>query len=321
MTFKPPRPSARVLPVFLVTSLVALYASPGSSPSTGSTRHSGVGQGNVVNVSTVAQLQAAVASLTSGTTIVIAPGTYRLTQELRIRNGVSNVAIQGATSNRNDVVILGSGMNVPGINIALKVENAQDVTIADLSIGEAFYHPIRLQGEQGADRIRVSNVRLFDAGQQFLKSTVDPQNPNGVDDVIVEYSVIEYTVIGPDHGYTEGIDVHHGANWLIHHNLFRNISCPCVGAEPPAACGAHVERIAGHDRAQQHVHQLRAGDHLRPGTAGAVRARAFGRINRQQLHLSHRASECRRRHLGVGFARDARLSQHGDSERYVPGRH
>ncbi len=196
-----------------------------------SAAHSAATQGNVVNVSTVPQLQAAVASLTSNTTIVIAPGTYRLTQELFIRNGVTNVTVRGATANRDDVVILGSGMNVPGVNIPLKVENAQDVTIANLSIGEAFFHPIQLQGEQGADRIRISNVRLFDAGQQFLKSTVDPQRPNGVDDVIVEHSLIEYTVIGPDHGYTQGIDVHHGANWLVRHNVFRNIHVPATAAD------------------------------------------------------------------------------------------
>lgn len=191
-----------------------------------SAAHSAATQGNVVNVSTVSQLQAAVSSLTSNTTIVIAPGTYRLSQELLIRNGVTNVTVRGATANRGDVVILGSGMNVRGVNIPLKVENAQGVTIANLSIGEAFFHPIQLQGEQGADRIRISNVRLFDAGEQFLKSTVDFQNPNGVDDVIVEHSLIEYTVIGPDHGYTEGIDVHYGANWVVRHNVFRNIHVP-----------------------------------------------------------------------------------------------
>ena len=133
--------------------------------------------------------------------IRIAAGRYALTQQLRIRNGVTNVAIVGATGNRDDVVIVGSGMNTPGVNIAIKVENAQDVRIADLSVGEAFWHPIQLQGEQGAERVRVSNVRLFDAGQQFLKSTVDYSAAlNGVDDVIVENSLIEFTVIGPPRG-------------------------------------------------------------------------------------------------------------------------
>jgi PKD repeat protein len=180
----------------------------------------------VITVASEAALQAAVDTLTSGTTIVLQPGTYRLTRELRIRNGLTNVGIRGATTSRDDVVILGSGMESPGINIALKVENAQDVLIANLSIGQAYWHALQLQGEAGAERVRMYNVRLFDTGQQLLKSTVDPGNPNGVDDVTVEYSLIEYSQIGPSHGYTEGIDVHHGARWTIRHNLFRNIRVP-----------------------------------------------------------------------------------------------
>ena len=85
-----------------------------------------------VDVSTVPELQAAVAGLTSGQVIRIAAGRYALTQQLRIRNGVTNVGLVGATGNRDDVVIVGSGMNTPGVNIAIKVENAQDVRIADL---------------------------------------------------------------------------------------------------------------------------------------------------------------------------------------------
>jgi hypothetical protein len=182
--------------------------------------------GSVVSVSTVAGLQSAVAGLASNTTVLIAPGDYPLTQELRIRNGVTNVALRGSTGNRNDVVLRGSGMATPGVNIAIKCENAQDVLIANLSVGQAFWHPIQLQGEQGCDRVRMYNIRVFDAGQQFIKSTVDFGNPDGVDDSIVEYSVLEYTGPGTSHGYTEGIDVHHGARWIIRYNLFRNIGVP-----------------------------------------------------------------------------------------------
>jgi hypothetical protein len=182
--------------------------------------------GRVVSVATVAQLQAAVAALSSGTTILIQPGIYRLTQQLRIRYGVTNVALRGATNNRNDVVILGSGMNVAGVDIAVKVENAQDVLLANFSVGQTRFHPIQLQGELGAERVRVYNVRLFDAGQQFLKSTIDVNNPDGVDGVVVEYSLFEFTVIGPANGYTQGIDVHNGAGWVIRYNTFRNITVP-----------------------------------------------------------------------------------------------
>jgi hypothetical protein len=182
--------------------------------------------GDVVSVSTVGQLQGAVANLVSGRTILIQPGTYALTQELRIRNGVTNVALRGATGNRADVVILGTGMATPGVNIGIKCENAQNVLIANLSIGEFYWHPLQLQGEQGCDGVRLYNLRIFDAGEQFVKGTVDFANPDGVDGGIVEYCVIEYTVIGPDHGYTQGVDIHHGDGWTIRNNLFKNHRVP-----------------------------------------------------------------------------------------------
>jgi hypothetical protein len=49
--------------------------------------------GNVVNVATVAELESAVSALTSGTTILISPGTYALTQTLG-GGGVTNVALR-----------------------------------------------------------------------------------------------------------------------------------------------------------------------------------------------------------------------------------
>jgi hypothetical protein len=180
--------------------------------------------GNVVNVATVSQLQNAVAALSSNTTVLIAPGTYRLTQPLRIRNGVSNVALRGATGNRDDVVLLGSGMRTSGaVDICVTGEDATDILIANLSIGEVFYHPIQVKGELGCDRVRLYNLRLFDAGEQFVKGTVDFAAPNGVDNGIVEYCLIEYTTVGPDDGYTNGVDILDGANWVIRYNLFRNI--------------------------------------------------------------------------------------------------
>src|SRR5688500_16780603 len=65
---------------------------------------------NVVPVSTVAQLQSAVASISSNTTIVIAPGAYNLSAPLYINGSFENVAIRGATGNRDDVVLIGKGM-------------------------------------------------------------------------------------------------------------------------------------------------------------------------------------------------------------------
>src|SRR5438067_2068585 len=56
--------------------------------------------GRVVEVRTEKQLQAAVARLKSDTTILIAPGTYKLTSTVHIYGGVKNVALRGAAGDR-----------------------------------------------------------------------------------------------------------------------------------------------------------------------------------------------------------------------------
>ena len=46
-------------------------------------------------------------------------------------------------------------------------------TIADLSIGEVYYHAVAIQGDQGARDVRIYHVRAFDAGQQVIKGSTD----------------------------------------------------------------------------------------------------------------------------------------------------
>ncbi|MHC4201067.1 MAG: hypothetical protein ACYSU0_13830, partial [Planctomycetota bacterium] len=57
-------------------------------------------KGKVVAVRDERALQRAVRSCRTGTTIVVAPGTYRLTNTLHFARGVKNVAIRGATGRR-----------------------------------------------------------------------------------------------------------------------------------------------------------------------------------------------------------------------------
>ena len=179
--------------------------------------------GTVVNVSTEPQLRAAVAALTSGTTIVIAPGTYMLTGPLYLNGAFSDVVIRGATNNRNDVVLVGKGMNAAsdgGVPFGIWTGGGVTrVTIANLTIRDVYYHPIIFNG--GTQQPRVYNVRLLDAGQQFVKANPDGAG-GGVNGGIVEYSVIEYTTGAPS-WYTNGVDVHTGDGWIIRHNLFRRI--------------------------------------------------------------------------------------------------
>jgi|GEM_PF-947586 len=191
---------------------------------------------NVIWVNSDASLQSAINDLQSGQTIVIQKGTYKLSNTLYIgkNHQVTDVTIRGETDNFNDVVLLGNGMdnarygNVP---MGISVYNAQNVTIAALSIGQIYYHPIELAGPEGASQVDIYHTRLFDAGEQFIKSNPTSAG-GGVDNSSVKYSLIEYTAGPPktDHGggigYTNGIDVHGGKNWEISDNLIRNLHVP-----------------------------------------------------------------------------------------------
>jgi hypothetical protein len=176
--------------------------------------------GTVVSVASVTQLQDAIATLTSGTTILVQPGRYAITQDLWIRN-VSNVALRGATDNRDDVVIVGRGMTTAGVGMLVHVYNATHVLIANLSLGEVYYHPLQLHGEANVTDVHVYNVRFFDGGEQLLKASTD--RVTGVMRGVIEYSVFEYTNMGPTDGYTNGVDALLASDWVIRYNLFRNI--------------------------------------------------------------------------------------------------
>lgn len=190
--------------------------------------------GTVVNVATVAQLQNAVAALASNTTIVMAPGTYNLGTTLYINGTFTNVGIRGATGNRDDVVLVGKGMSAAsdgGVPFGIWVGgDVRGVTIASLTIRDVYYHAIMLNA--GAQSPLIHNVRLVNAGEQFIKANPDGAG-GGVDNGIVEYSVIEYDTTSRD-AYTNGVDVHTGDNWIIRHNLFRNVRAPLGQLAGPA---------------------------------------------------------------------------------------
>lgn len=177
-------------------------------------------------MSTEPQLQAAVAALTSNTTILIAPGTYALTSTLYVNGTFANVALRGVSGNADDVVLVGRGMtNASYGNVPFGIWSGgavQGITIANLTIRDVYFHPIIFNG--GTQSPRVYNVRLVNAGEQFIKSNPDGSG-GGVNGGIVEYAVIEYDTTSRD-DYTNGVDVHAGQNWVIRHSLFRNIRAP-----------------------------------------------------------------------------------------------
>lgn len=186
---------------------------------------------NEIWVATADELTAAVQNLQSNQTIVLRAGEYRLTQPLYVGKAspLQNVAIRGATGDFNDVVLRGAGMDDPSVRYGFSVYNAQDVVIADLSVGEVYYSGIDLQGVQGAERVKIQHCRVFDTGEQQIKANA---GGGGVDDCVVEACLIEYTDGPPtvDHGggtgYTNGVDAHQADRWVIRDCVFRNFHTP-----------------------------------------------------------------------------------------------
>ena len=182
--------------------------------------------GTVINVSTEAQLQAAMGAIGSNTTIVLAPGTYRLTRSLYFKGPFTNVGIRGATGNPGDVTLVGTGMtNAAYGSVPYGIwtgDGIDGITIANLTSRDFYYHPIIFNA--GTQRPHVFNLHLIDAGQQFLKSNPDAAGV-GASDGVVEYSVFEFTTTARD-DYPKAIDVQGGADWVIRHNLFHNLQAP-----------------------------------------------------------------------------------------------
>ena len=191
--------------------------------------------GAVMNVSTETQLQTAVSTAPPGTTIVIAPGTYHLTSTLYL--DVDDLTLRGATDNRNDVILAGKGMtngNYGAVRYGVWT-NARRMTIANLTIRDVYEHHIMLN--PGAESPRIYNVRLVDAGRQFIMA--NPENAGGgVDNGRVEYSTLEYSNTAPD-SYTSGLEVLAGSNWVVSNNLFRNIRAPQGQVAGPAVLFWH----------------------------------------------------------------------------------
>jgi hypothetical protein len=182
--------------------------------------------GKIVKVATAAELERAVSNLESGQTIVIAKGTYKPRQDMLVghrnrgKEPLRNIAIRGETGKREDVVITGPGKEdrEGRPRTGFQFYNVDGALIADVSIGDYFWHPIMCQGGHGCRKVRMYNLRLFDAGEQFVKGS----KPK---DCVVEHCLIEYTRIGPiaNDGYTQGVDFHAAERTVVRDCIFRNM--------------------------------------------------------------------------------------------------
>ncbi len=184
----------------------------------------------VVNVSTVAQLDAALSDCNANNgnyTILLADGTYTLQNNLLyISDNMNNLTIRSASGNRDAVIIEGQGYsgNVSHIfNVA-----ADHFTAADMTIGWVYYHAIQIQGNNDADNCLIQNIRFVNTAEQMLKVSGNSSS-NTSDNGIVQCCLFEFPDGVAFQYYTGGIDAHSSNNWEVRHNTFRNIRSPDSG--------------------------------------------------------------------------------------------
>jgi Bacterial Ig domain len=184
-----------------------------------------------IEVSTEPQLQAALASLTSGSTVILAPGVYRLTKSPVIAGALTGVVIRGSTGRAADVVLEGAGMTNTAVLYGLSVKaGVTGLRIANLTIRNVAEHAIWFEG--GVQSPRLSNLWLVDSGDSLVKATVNASGA-GVDGGIVENSTLEYSAGGPS-ASAGGVDLRGAAQWVVRDSTFRNVNAPAGQWARPA---------------------------------------------------------------------------------------
>ena len=165
--------------------------------------------GTTVTVSTESELRNQAYNAPAGTTILIQAGIYNMGSYLHIIH--VGVSLRGATGNRDDVILDFGGMISGYFGILV---DADDVTIADLTIRNAHDHGVSIQGK---DRPVLYNLHIYDIRDQLVKV-----NPEGSEDGLLACSRLEYTTSAPD-SYTNGISAHDAHRWVVRDNEWYRI--------------------------------------------------------------------------------------------------
>ena len=181
--------------------------------------------GPTILVDSVAGLVDAVNSASSGTTILLDDGIYPLNGAY-LRLDTPGAALRCASGNRDAVVLDGDYLTTEIIQVA-----ASHVTVADLTLREAYNHPIHVMSSATEDvtGTLIYNVRIIDPGQQAIK--VNPVDTSHFPDQgVIACTLIELTNQGRPHirdnCYTGGIDAHQARGWVVRDNTISGFWCP-----------------------------------------------------------------------------------------------
>ncbi|WP_219639653.1 discoidin domain-containing protein [Cohnella sp. CFH 77786] len=175
---------------------------------------------DAVTVNSLSSLQTAINNAPAGGRVItLAAGTYNQTTTIQI-TGKNNITIQGATSDYADTIVKGPGMSNSSMDINIKVNNSDYVTIKNMTIQDSYYHAIQIN--DGSNYFHADHLKTWDNGEGGFKTTFDVNGINGYTDYgLIENSLIGYTTHGIQ-GVVEGIDIIAGKSWIVRGNKFEN---------------------------------------------------------------------------------------------------
>ncbi len=211
----------KLLTLLALATSITLEAAPGAGQPLRFSR----GEGS--RVKTVSELKTALERVNrarTAATVLLEDGTYVLdVPALEIQ--CPGLVIRSASGNREAVIVRGPDEGPKAVVANVFLVSANDVVIADLSLGYCRFHGIQVRGEPPfhVSGLRVHNCHLINCNQQFIKGSSSESDPVGATDGWIEQCLFEFTSGWAYQDYTGGIDIHKGVNWIVRDNLFRNL--------------------------------------------------------------------------------------------------
>lgn len=184
---------------------------------------------HIQTVSTPSQLERAVhqANKRGGNTaIYLTTGEYNLERTLHIQ--ANHVWLLSGSQSPYDVLLKGQGMRATdSVGNLIRVTHSHFV-LDGLTLAQSPNHLLQITAETRASHAIIRNCIFQDSYEQMIKVSYDLSNSPGHFSVngTIEHSIFQYTQGIAPHYYTGGIDALGAKNWLVRHNIFRDIASP-----------------------------------------------------------------------------------------------
>ncbi len=180
------------------------------------------GPSTVISAGDVQGLVSAINGAADGDVILLEDGTYELNGEY-LWITAEGLTLRSQSGDREAVVLDGNYQTTQMVTITVP-----DVTIADLTVREAYTHPIHVNvGDEDVTGTLIYNVAVIDPREQAIKIN-HAHTGHYPDDGEIACCHIELTDAGRPHVdncYTGGIDAHGARNWWIHDNTIEGFWC------------------------------------------------------------------------------------------------